>query len=254
MVLDLLDSVIGVVVTVALAGAAVYSGAFTATAGFIAALFASVIVVCAGFPFLAILVLFVVGSVLATRYGFEQKRRAHVQEGTAGERGVDNVLAHVLIPTALALGYAADPAALSTAELAVLFTSALAFGAADTFASEFGVLSGTARSILSGRPVPPGTNGGVSAVGEVWAATGAIVTACLAVVFFVAFGTGVGGAVVVIPVAALAGFLACQVDSVLGETLENRALLTKHGTNLLAMLASVALAALFTLLAGTWAL
>lgn len=250
MVLDLVDSVIGVGVTVALASAAVYARAFTATAGFVAALFASVIVVCAGFPFLALLVLFVVGSVLATRYGFEQKRRAHVQEGTAGERGVDNVLAHVLLPTALALGYAVDPTGLSTGELAVLFTAALAFGAADTFASEFGVLSGSARSILTGRPVPPGTNGGVSVVGEVWAAVGALVTACLAIVFFVAFGTPIGGAVLVVPSAALAGFLACQVDSVLGEALENRGELTKHGTNFLAMLSSVGLAALFAILSG----
>lgn len=249
-----MDSVIGVAVTVALASAAVYAGAFTATAGVVAALFASVVVVCAGFPFLAILILFVVGSVPATRYGFEQKRRAHVQEGTAGERGVDNVLAHVLLPTALALLYAADPAALSTAELAVLFTSALAFGAADTFASEFGVLSGTARSILTGRRVPPGTNGGVSAVGEVWAATGAFVTAGLAALFFIGFRTPVGGVVGIIAVAALAGFLACQVDSVLGEALENRGELTKHGTNFLAMLSSVGLAAFFTLLTGVWVL
>lgn len=251
MVLPLIDSVIGIAITVALAGAAVYSGAFTASAGIVAAVFASVIVVCAGFPFLAILVLFVVGSVLATRYGFERKRRAHVQEGTAGERGVDNVLAHVLLPTALALGYAADPGGLSMVELAVLFTAALAFGAADTFASEFGVLAGTARSILTGRPVTPGTNGGVSAVGEAWAATGAILTAALAVVFFVAFGAGIASVWLVIPCAAIAGFLACQIDSVLGEALENRGELTKHGTNFLAMLSSVGLAAAFTILAGT---
>lgn len=254
MVLAVLDSVIGIAVTVALAGTAVYAGAFTASAGIVAAVFASVIVVCAGLPFLALLILFVIGSVLATRYGFERKRRAHVQEGTAGERGVDNVLAHVLIPTALALGYAADPGGLSQIGLAVLFTAALAFGAADTFASEFGVLAGSARSILTGRAVPPGTNGGVSAVGEVWAGFGALVTAALGLVFFVAFGIPVSVAWVVVPVAAIAGFLACQVDSVLGEALENRGELTKHGTNFLAMLSSVGLALVFTVISGTLAL
>jgi len=40
----------------------------------------------------------------------------------------------------------------------------------------------------------------------------------------------------------LAGFLGCQVDSLLGETLENRRYLSKGGTNLLAMALTVAIA------------
>lgn len=50
-------------------------------------------------------------------------------------------------------------------------------------------------------------------------------------------------------VVAVAGFLGCQIDSVLGETLENRGFLTKHSTNFLGMLSAVALAA-----AMLWAL
>ncbi|MCI4337030.1 MAG: DUF92 domain-containing protein [Thermoplasmata archaeon] len=249
MVLSVVESVIGVAVTVALAATAVWAEAFTASAGVAAAVFASVIVVLAGFPVFAILVLFVVGSVLATRYGFEQKRRANVQEGTRGERGVSNVLAHILLPTALVVGSAALPGWFTVADLAVVFTAALAFGAADTFASEFGVLSGPARSILTWRPVPAGTNGGVSAVGEVWAATGAFTTAGLAVLFFVAFSTPVGNVALLLGGAAAAGFVGCQIDSVLGESLENRGELTKHGTNFLSMLSSVGLAAVIVVVA-----
>ena len=41
----------------------------------------------------------------------------------------------------------------------------------------------------------------------------------------------------------VAGFLGCQVDSVLGETLENRGYLSKGSTNFLGMLGAVAIAA-----------
>ena len=41
----------------------------------------------------------------------------------------------------------------------------------------------------------------------------------------------------------IAGFLGCQLDSVLGESLENRGLLTKHGVNFLGMLGAVLIAA-----------
>ena len=239
MVLPLLSAVIGVAVTLLLAGTAVASGAFTATAGIVAAVFAAAIVILIGWAFFGLLVLFVVASVLATRYGFEEKRRKNVQEGTQGERGVSNVLAHAVVPTALAVVATFAPATLPGGALAVAYTSALAFGSADTFASEFGVLSGRARSILTGRPVVAGTNGGVSGIGELWAFVGALVTGVVAlVVLLVAHGTLpptgmlVGGA-------TAAGFLGCQIDSVLGETLENRGYLTKGSTNLVAMVASV---------------
>ncbi|HEV2231521.1 MAG TPA: DUF92 domain-containing protein, partial [Thermoplasmata archaeon] len=86
MVLALIPSVVGVLITVVLAATAVRSGSFTVPGGVVAALFGSIIVVSVGFPFFALLVLFVVGSVLATRYGFEEKLRAKLHEGTHGDR------------------------------------------------------------------------------------------------------------------------------------------------------------------------
>ena len=247
MVLGVGPAIIGILITVALAMAAVLARALTPLAGATAATFGSVIVVLAGFPYLSLLVLFVVASVLATRYGFEEKMARHVQEGVRGERGVSNVLAHIALPTALVIVAFAWPAVLSDADLALLFTAAIAFGAADTFASEFGVLSGGARSILTFRKVIPGTNGGVSGVGELWAFIGAFVTAIVALVLFAAFNSPAPSAVVLVVGATIAGFLACQVDSVLGETLENRGYLTKGSTNFIAMLASVAMAVPFLL-------
>ena len=251
MVLPFLPALLGVAVTGALATAAVWAEAFTLPAGVIAAAFGSLVVVIGGFPFLALLVLFVVASVLATRYGFEEKARRKVQEGTHGERGVSNVLAHILVPTALVIGAWFGPEVLPVRATTVLYTSALSFGAADTFASEFGVLAGDARSILTLRPVKAGTNGGVSALGEAWAFVGAVSTAGIATAMFYLFHTPSVAPVELLGVAAFAGFAGCQLDSVLGETLENRGLLTKGSTNFSAMVLSALIAGLILAALGT---
>jgi uncharacterized protein (TIGR00297 family) len=249
-VLPLLPAAIGAIVTVALAASAVAARALTAAAGAIAAVFGLAIVVLAGFPYLALLILFVVASVLATRFRFDEKRRRKVQEGAAGERGVSNVVAHILIPTGLAIAGGWLPPLIPPVTLAVLYTAALAFGASDTFASELGVLAGRARSILSFRPVTPGTNGGVSAVGEAWAFVGAGTTALVGLGLFVLFASPLPSPVLFLGAAAIAGFLGCQFDSILGETLENRGYLTKGSTNFLGMLFAVAVAAGFLAVVG----
>lgn len=251
--LQLVPAVIGVGATFLLAAAAVAARALTMLAGAVAAAFGSVVVVLAGYPYLTLLILFVVGSVLATRYRIDEKRRKNVQEGTAGERGVSNVVAHSVIPALIAVVVGWGASGIATSTLALLYVSALSFGAADTFASEFGVLAGKASLILTGRPVEPGTNGGVSALGEGSALVGAVTTAVFAFGVFAVFGTPYFSSALALGVVTAAGFLGCQVDSVLGELFENRGLLTKHTTNLLGMLFSVGLAAaLIAVLGGPW--
>jgi uncharacterized protein (TIGR00297 family) len=242
LVLEFWPAVTGAVVTVVLALGAVVARALTPVAGAVAAAFGIVIVVFAGFPFLALMILFVVASVLATRFHFEQKRKASLQEGSAGERGISNVVAHILVPTGLALAGGWMTPLLPAPVLAVLYASALAFGAADTFASEIGVLAGKARSILTLRPVAAGTNGGISATGEAWGLIGAWTTALVGLGLFLLFRSPVPAAGLFVAVVTLAGFAGCQIDSVLGETLENRGYLTKGSTNFLGMVASVAIA------------
>jgi uncharacterized protein (TIGR00297 family) len=250
--LPLLPAVVAILATVALALGAVLGRALTPAAGVVASVFGAIIVVFAGYAFLALLILFVVASVLATRYHFAEKQRRNVQEGKQGERGIANVLAHILIPTGLAVAAGWNPALLSLPTAAVLYAAALAFGAADTFGSEFGVLAGRARSILTARPVSPGTNGGVSATGELWAGIGALTTGLVGYVLYLVFGATTPPGVVLVVVVAVAGFLGCQVDSVLGETLENRGWLTKHSTNFLGMLSAVAMAAGLLAAFGWW--
>jgi uncharacterized protein (TIGR00297 family) len=251
LVLALLPALVATLVTIALALGAILARALTPLAGAVAAGFGMVIVVAVGFAFLALLILFVVASVLVTRYRITEKRAKNLQEGKAGERGVANVVAHILVPTGLAIGAGLTPPVLSVPTVSVLYASALAFGAADTFASELGVLAGSARSILTFRPVAPGVNGGVSAFGEVWALVGALTTGVVGYLLYTGLGTPTLAAGVVVGVVTVAGFLGCQIDSVLGEALENRRYLTKHSTNLLGMLSAVGIA--YGLLrAGGW--
>jgi len=241
-------ALIGIVATLVMALGAVLGRALTPRGGAVAAVFGIVIVVFAGFPFLALLALFVASSSLATRYRFAEKQRQHVQEGRAGERGVSNVVAHIIIPTGLAVAGGVSPPLFPPAVTALLFASALAFGAADTLASEIGVLAGRARSILSGRP---GTNGGVSLNGQIAALTASVATALAGFGLFWIFGTPLPNVVLFLLTVTAAGFVACQVDSVLGELFENRGILTKGTTNFLGMLSAVAVAV--AVLVGTGA-
>ncbi|MEM0128772.1 MAG: DUF92 domain-containing protein [Thermoplasmata archaeon] len=245
------EAAAGVAITAALAAIAWKGGALTPAAAAVAWAFGAVIVVGGGFPYLALLAFFVLASTLATRYRFDQKRQGGVQEGARGERGISNVVAHILLPAIVVSISAAAPAVLPASVLSFVYACAIAFATSDTFASELGVLSGHARSIVTGRPVPPGTNGGISGPGEAFAAGGAAATAAVALGLFLAFGTPIPSAALLLVGAAIAGFFACQVDSVLGELLENRGILTKGSTNFLGMAAAIALGVGILLAAGS---
>jgi uncharacterized protein (TIGR00297 family) len=250
LVLPVLGAILGVAATAALAVAAIRAKALTAWAGVTAFAFGALIVIVAGFAYLALLVLFVVASVLATRYALEEKTRRNVQEGTAGERGVSNVLAHILPPAALAVSTLASPRFFTDPQLSALYASAMAFGASDTFASEFGVLQGRAVSILTFRPVAAGTNGGVSALGTAWAAVGALTTAVAGLGLFWLFHVDTGPIAIWIAVVSIAGFVGCQIDSLVGETLENARFFSKGDTNFLSMTLTTLVALLLLRIGG----
>lgn len=99
--------------------------------------------------------------------------------------------------------------------VAALGVGALAAAAADSWGTEVGTLAARApRSILTLRPVPPGTSGGVSVPGTVATVAGALVTGLLAV--------ALGFPVVVVQAAAIGGVFGALVDSLLGATVQAR--------------------------------
>jgi uncharacterized membrane protein len=90
-----------------------------------------------------------------------------------------------------------------------LLTGALAAAAADTWATALGARSATApRLLLGGRAVPPGTSGGVTPLGTLGGAAGALGVATL--------GALLSGISILLPVAALVGFGGMTLDSALG--------------------------------------
>jgi uncharacterized protein (TIGR00297 family) len=96
-----------------------------------------------------------------------------------------------------------------------LVTATLAAAAADTWASAIGGLSRRpTRLLLVGRPVEPGASGGMTPVGTIAAAAGALVVS----------GTGTLGGVPLGLLAAgtLIGFLGMLLDSALGAVLQGR--------------------------------
>lgn len=182
-----------------------------------------------GIGWILLMVCFSGLGVLATRAGYARKKRQRLAEEHGGERGLANVLGNGLaaLLVALALPLGAPPLAVQAA-----FATAVAAVTADTLASEIGVLSARARMV-----VPPfaraaaGRNGAVSLLGQAAALVGSTAIALAAVPLI-----GLPWPWVWLP--ALAGWLGCQVDSVLGATLERDAEvpgrpLGKQGVNFL---------------------
>lgn len=170
----------------------------------------------AGLSWLFLLVLFTGMAFVATRVGYATKKERRIAEGEAGERGARNVMGNGTAAAFAALATQLEPA-LPHLAAQLAFATAVAAVAADTLASELGSLARRARSIMPPfADVPPGANGGVSWPGQAAAAAAAITIAWAAVPLL-----GLPLRMAWIP--AVAGFLGCQIDSVLGATLEGDA-------------------------------
>jgi uncharacterized protein (TIGR00297 family) len=197
-----------------------------------------------GFLYLALLIAFVALGFAVTKLFYKRKQAMGVAEAKSGTRGWRNVAANGGVPAIIAgltlLNWPAEHVALG-------FIAAISTASADTFASELGVLS--RRVYLITKPwqrVPPGTNGGVSNWGHAVALAGATIASVVGALLL-----GVSLTLVWIPI--LAGFLGCQIDSVLGALFEEErgrayGFLSKSDVNFLAIL----LSAFGVLLALQW--
>lgn len=156
----------------------------------------------------ALIAFFVSGSALSRRRPFADEVRA-----AKGHR-------RDAIQVAANGGVAALAAVLGAAGLACAPGATLgsfAAAAADTWASELGIYSSTRpRSIVTGRPVPPGTSGGVTALGWLAAAGGA---GAVGLAYALARGESTNAARTV-GVALASGLVGSLADSVAGATLQ----------------------------------
>ncbi len=172
--------------------------------------------------FLIMLTFFIIGSV-STRYKYEFKKKIGVEQGRSGARGYRNVFANGIVAAAAAVLYGV----FVRPEFIVLYVGCVATAAADTIASEIGVTGGIPYMITTFKKVPIGTNGGVTATGELVALFGGFVV-CIVSLLFNVITPGM------LVLCTIAGFVGTNIDSIIGATLENRGYLGNAGTNLLA--------------------
>lgn len=181
--------------------------------------------VAAGWDWAVALIAFFVGGSLWTHVGRAQKEALTADViSKGGERDARQVFANGGVFALCALGSViwshahpvlSDATPWTETAWRAIAGGALAAASGDTWATEVGTLWGGApRSILTGRPVPPGTSGGITVIGTVAGIAGA---AAIALVL-VALGWGRAAAA-----PALAGGVVGMVfDSVLGATAQRR--------------------------------
>jgi uncharacterized protein (TIGR00297 family) len=165
----------------------------------------------------ALLVVFFVSSSVLSH--FKEARKAAVAErfSKGSRRDLAQALANGGAGALAALGNALWPHPLWW----VAFVGAIATVNADTWATELGVLSRSApRLITTGRPVEPGTSGGLTATGTLAALGGAGLIGLVAVGFDLAAGWPVAPLLLIFVIAAAAGLLGSLADSLLGATVQ----------------------------------
>jgi len=148
----------------------------------------------------------------------ERRRTAEGLHAKGSRRDAVQVLANGGLGAVMAAGHALTGRPIFMLGYAI----AMAAATADTWASEIGVLSArNPVSILSFRPIPRGTSGGVSTLGLFASAAGALFIGLWFAAGYVVV-RGWNGAEMVAMVAAITGggFLGSLVDSVLGATVQ----------------------------------
>ncbi|KAL2622597.1 hypothetical protein R1flu_002802 [Riccia fluitans] len=183
----------------------------------------------------AIILAFFFSSSTLTKFKQEEKKNVEEDHKEGGQRDWSQVLANSVVGTILSIAVAyvtgfqdrcfdTKEAPLVTGLLGgILGHYACCNG--DTWSSEIGILSSsTPRLITTFRPVPRGTNGGVSFLGLFAAAAGG---AFIGLTFFVlgyftTFCTGqtANSQWLLLPVGTAAGLLGSLFDSLLGATVQ----------------------------------
>ena len=179
-----------------------------------------VIIFSAGANWLLLIVIFLVLSLVATRYSKKYKMSLGEFEG---RRTSKNVISNGVVACFMAAfgGYYLP--------FVGGFIGAIATATADTLASEIGVLDPNPRLITTLQKVDPGTNGAVSGLGTAVGIAGAAIIGISA--YFLGI---VGHPLLVIFVSIISGTVGCFMDSILGALFENQGWLTNEHVNLIA--------------------
>jgi len=213
-----------------------------------------VIGICGSVLWLVLLLVFLLTSFGLTKYRYDWKKAQGFQEGKKGERTWRNVAANGAIPTMIAflsfVAVAMDPnTRFFTKDVAsFLFVSAIAVAASDTAASEIGIIDPRVYLITTFKRTPRGRDGGISLTGTFVAFIAAAYTSVISYVVFAGLDKDLLAGPSTLFVPMLCGFLGCQIDSLIGATLETKGKVGKLGNNFFSILAGTIIAFVIALL------
>jgi uncharacterized protein (TIGR00297 family) len=174
-------------------------------------------------PLLAMLVL----TLAATRCGRSRKQELGLAESRSG-RSASQVAANLGIAALACIP--AVPTAVAIAGIA----AALAEATADTLSSELGqVFGGQPRLLTTFRPVPAGTDGGITLAGT---ASGCVGAAVISAVAAITFRWNMQAAAMLLS----CGVFGLFIDSFLGATFERNGLINNDWVNFLSTLVAAA--------------
>ena len=201
--------VVGLLVAIGIAVAALRAGALSPSGAAAAVVVGSLTFGAGGWAPAILMVVFFLTSTIVTRLGRQRKAAAEAGYAKGGRRDAGQVWANGGAAALLSLGAGLEGSGVWFAGI----VGALAATTADTWATELGGLSREwPRRITTGERVAPGTSGGVSALGLASAAAGSLLIGGL--------GAWLGAGPVVGLAAAVAGWGASLLDSLLGATVQ----------------------------------
>ncbi|MDR0900775.1 MAG: TIGR00297 family protein [Methanobrevibacter sp.] len=178
-----------------------------------------IIIFSAGVNWLILILIFLILSLLATRYNKSYKRSLGLYEG---QRTAKNVISNGIVAFIMAAfgGYYLP--------FVGGFIGAISTATADTLASEIGILQ-QPRLITTFKKVSPGTDGAISLLGTAVGIFGAGIIGISA--FFLGI---IDNPLLSIQIAVISGTIGCFMDSILGAVLERRNYINNEHVNLLA--------------------
>ncbi len=215
-------------------GAVSYKAHFVDISGLISAFMVGFIIWYAGGPAaFTIILFFFLSSGVATKFKYKSKAKQGVAQEAKGRRSWRNVTASGIVPALFAIGMYLAPRLSTNPDLPffmfVGLVGAIATTTSDNLASEIGVFSKKTPRLITNlrRKVPKGTIGGVSLLGEQAALAAGLAIGVILVLFAYFLPSTVpitrpDQIMMFIPLAALTGFVGCNMDSVLGAMIQNK--------------------------------